>query len=144
MSLWGFYLFFLLFRIAPAAYGGSQVRGRTEATAVGLCHNHTAMQDPSHVCDLHHNSRQRWIHNPLSEARDQSCNLMVASWICFYTATKGTSFYLDIHTHTHTHTHTFLIICGIQEEVQVNLNNSLYLSGMIIVNLHLAVRLEFF
>ena len=25
-----------------------------------------AMPDPSHVCDLHHSSRQSWILNPLS------------------------------------------------------------------------------
>ena len=30
----------------------------------------TAMQDPSHVCNLHHSSRQCGILNPLSEARD--------------------------------------------------------------------------
>ena len=30
------------------------------------------MPDPSHVCDLHHSSRQRWILNPLSEARDRA------------------------------------------------------------------------
>ena len=28
----------------------------------------TAMPDPSHVCDLHHRSRQRRILNPLSKA----------------------------------------------------------------------------
>ena len=33
----------------------------------------TAIQDPSHICDLHHSSRQRWILKPLSEARDQTC-----------------------------------------------------------------------
>ena len=32
----------------------------------------TATQDPSHVCNLHHNSWQHWILNPLSEARDQT------------------------------------------------------------------------
>ena len=31
-----------------------------------------AMQDLSHICDLHHSSWQRWILNPLSEARDQT------------------------------------------------------------------------
>ena len=36
----------------------------------------TAMQDPSHVCDLHHSSRQRWILNPLSGAKDRTCVLM--------------------------------------------------------------------
>ena len=30
----------------------------------------TAVQDLSHVCDLHRSSWQRWILNPLSEARD--------------------------------------------------------------------------
>ena len=32
---------FLLFRAAPAAYGGSQARGPIEATAVSLYHSHT-------------------------------------------------------------------------------------------------------
>ena len=31
----------------------------------------TATPDPKHICDLHHSSRQCWILNPLSEARDQ-------------------------------------------------------------------------
>ena len=42
------------------------------------------MPDPSHVRDLHHSSRQHGILNPLSEARDQTCNLMVPSRICFH------------------------------------------------------------
>ena len=50
----------------------------------------TAMQDLSHVCDLHHRSQQHKILNPLSEARDQTCNLMVPGRICFHCATKGT------------------------------------------------------
>ena len=29
-----------------------------------------AVGDLSHICDLHHSSRQQWILNPLSEARD--------------------------------------------------------------------------
>ena len=32
----------------------------------------TATQDPNHVCNLYHSSRQRQILNPLSEARDQT------------------------------------------------------------------------
>ena len=35
-----------------------------------------AMWDPSSVCDLHHSSWQRWILNPLSEAKDGTCVLM--------------------------------------------------------------------
>ena len=40
-----------------------------------------AMQDPSHVCNLHHSSQQCWILSPLSETRDQTCNLMIPSRI---------------------------------------------------------------
>ena len=40
----------------------------------------TAMQDPSHVCYLHHRSQQCQILNPLSEAGDRTHNLMAHSW----------------------------------------------------------------
>ena len=33
--------FFFFFRAAPAAYGGSQAKGRVGATAAGLCHSHS-------------------------------------------------------------------------------------------------------
>ena len=49
-----------------------------------------ATPDLSHIYDLHHSSRQRQILNPLSEARVQTCNLMVPSQICFHCATMGT------------------------------------------------------
>ena len=48
----------------------------------------TAMQDPSHVFDLHHNSGQRWIPNLPSEARNRTLILMDTSWILFRCATK--------------------------------------------------------
>ena len=48
-----------------------------------------ANQDLKCVCDLHI-SRQRQILNPLSEARDGTCNLMVTSRIHFRCATTGT------------------------------------------------------
>ena len=41
----------------------------------------TGTSDLSLVCDLHHSSQQYQILNPLSEARDRTCNLMVPSWI---------------------------------------------------------------
>ena len=50
----------------------------------------TTMQDQSFVYDLHHSSRQRQILNPLSEARDQTRNLMVPSWVRFHCTTTGT------------------------------------------------------
>ena len=51
----------------------------------------TAIRDPSHVCDLHHSSRQRRIPIPLSGARYQTYILMDTSWICFPCATMGSS-----------------------------------------------------
>ena len=32
----------------------------------------TAMPDPNCICDLHHSSKQHWILNPLSDARDRN------------------------------------------------------------------------
>ena len=53
----------------------------------------TATLDPSHVCDVHHGLRQCQILNPLSEVRDQTCNLMVPSWIHLCCATMGTPYF---------------------------------------------------
>ena len=50
----------------------------------------TAMQDPSQVCDLRCSSRQRWMLNPLSEARDQTRILMDTSHVRYHWATTGT------------------------------------------------------
>ena len=36
------------------------------------------------VYDLHQSSWKRQILNPLREARDRTCNLIVPSWICFH------------------------------------------------------------
>ena len=41
----------------------------------------TAMQDLSHICNLHHSSQQCWMLNPLSKARDWTHNLTVPSRI---------------------------------------------------------------
>ena len=43
----------------------------------------TAMSDLSCLCDLCHSSKQRWIFNPLSEARDQTCVFMDTSQVRF-------------------------------------------------------------
>ena len=50
----------------------------------------TATPYPSHICNLHHSSWQCWILNPLSKARDGTCNFMVPSWIHFRYTTMGT------------------------------------------------------
>ena len=44
----------------------------------------TAAPAPSWVYDLHHSSRQRWILNPLSKARDWTCILTDASQVRFH------------------------------------------------------------
>ena len=50
----------------------------------------TATRDLSHVCDLHHSSRQCQILKPLSKARDRTHILMDTSQISFYCVTMGT------------------------------------------------------
>ena len=49
----------------------------------------TAMQDPSHVCNIHHGSQQCWILKPLSEARDRTCIFVDTSWVHFCLVTTG-------------------------------------------------------
>ena len=58
-------VFFLLFRVAPVAYGGSQARGQIAAVATGLRHRHsnTRSEMQGNLC---HGSWQRWILNPQS------------------------------------------------------------------------------
>ena len=53
----------------------------------------TATRDPSRICDLHHSSRQCWIPDLLSEARDGTCVLMDPSQMHFHCATTGPPFY---------------------------------------------------
>ena len=50
----------------------------------------TAMQDSSHICQLHHSSPKRQIPDPLIEAKDRTRILMDSSWIRFCCATAGT------------------------------------------------------
>ena len=79
-----FFFFFLLFRDTLVALGVElelQLSAYTTATA---------MQDSSHICNLHHSSQQCQILNPLIEARDRTLNLMVPSRIRFRCITTGT------------------------------------------------------
>ena len=87
-----FFFVFCLFRASPVAHGGSQARGLIRAVAASLPRA-TATPDLSCVCDLHHSSWQCWILNPLSKARDRTCNPMVPSRICFCCTMMGTLIY---------------------------------------------------
>ena len=50
-----------------------------------------ATRDLSHICDLYHSSRQRWIFNLLSEAGDRTGILIDTSRVGYHGATTGTS-----------------------------------------------------
>ena len=85
------FFFFLIFLGLPPRHmevPGLGVPSELEPPAYATV---TAAWDPSLVCDLHPSSRQRRILNPPSEARDQTCNLMDTSQICFRCTTTGTS-----------------------------------------------------
>ena len=49
----------------------------------------TATWDPSHICTLHHSSRQCQIPDPMIEARDQTHIFTVMRWIHLCYATTG-------------------------------------------------------
>ena len=51
-----------------------------------------AMPDLSLICDLHHSSRQCRILNPLREARDRTCHLMIPSQISLLCTMTGTPY----------------------------------------------------
>ena len=82
------YLFihsFILLRAASTAYGSSQARGHTAATAAHLRHSH------SHVgSEPYHSSQQHQVLNPLSKARDRIHILMDTSWVHYHLATTET------------------------------------------------------
>ena len=56
----------------------------------------TATQNLSHVCDLHHSSQEHRILNPLSQARDQTHNLVVHNLLSHKGNSKLISFFKDI------------------------------------------------
>ena len=85
------FLFFLFFfsclsafsRATPAAYGGSQARGLIGAVATGLLQSHSnAGSEPRLRATYTTAHWQCQILNPLSKARDRTCNLMVPSQVC--------------------------------------------------------------
>ena len=64
------------------AYGTSRLQGESELQLPAYA-TATATRDPSHLCDLHHSSRQHQTLNPLSEAKDRTYVLVVPTQIPF-------------------------------------------------------------
>ena len=52
----------------------------------------TATPDPSHICDLQHSSWQRWVLNPLSEARMEPTSSWILVGLVTTRTTVGTSY----------------------------------------------------
>jgi len=107
-----FFFFFVFFRAAPMAYGSCQARGQIRAAAASLYRS--ATWDLNCVCDLHHNSQQCQILNPLSEARDWTHILMNTSQVHYCWAMTGTTvekfFPLEITTHGIKRTRIWVLI----------------------------------
>ena len=80
---------FFLFRAAPTAMEIPRLGVQSELQPPAYT-TAPATPDLSHICHLHHSLWQCWILNPLSEARDQTHNLMVPSRIRFPCAPRGT------------------------------------------------------
>ena len=97
-----FFFAFDLLRATPMAYGSSQASGLIGAVATGLCPQQRQIQATSVTYTRAHSSAGSF--NPLSEARDQTRNLMGPSWIHFLWAITGTPQVLLL-------TYTFLHDC---------------------------------
>ena len=85
----GCFVYCLLFRATPVAYGSSRLGVKLELQLPAYATT-TATPDPSHICNLHHSPGQCQILNPLSKARDQTHVLMDISRVCYCWASGGT------------------------------------------------------
>ena len=75
--------FSFLFRATLMANGSSQARGQIGAVAADLRQSHRNARSEPHL-GLTPQLTATPDPYPLSEARDQTCNLMVPSQICFH------------------------------------------------------------
>ena len=87
ITTWLFFFFLIAFQ--GHTHGTWKFPGQGSNQSCS-CRRATATPDLSCICDLHHSSRQRWILNPLIEARDWTCVLMDTSWVPYHWATMGT------------------------------------------------------
>ena len=83
--LGGFFLF-LFFFFFFLLFGGHSWLGVESLSAYAYSHT----WDLSYIYDLHHNSWQHWILNPLSKARDWTHIFMDTSQVRYHWATAGT------------------------------------------------------
>ena len=89
--IWVVFVFvFCLFRSVPAACGSSQARGWIGAIAASLHHSHSNARIQA-VSLTYTTAHSNTILNPLSEARDQTCVLMVTSRILNVLSHNGNS-----------------------------------------------------
>ena len=82
-----FFCFSFLFRATPADMEVPRLGVESDLQMPAYA---TATQDLSHICDLHHSSRQRRIPNPLSKSRDGTRIVMDTSEVHYCWATVGT------------------------------------------------------
>ena len=73
-----YYLFYFPFRATPMAYGGSQARDLIRAVAASLHQSHSNSGSQPHLWPTPQQCR---IFNPLSEARDRTCIVMVPNQV---------------------------------------------------------------
>ena len=76
----------------------------------------TAMQYPSHICDLGHSSWQHQILDPPSKVRDWTCILMGTSQVHFRCATMGTPWFyfnnpLCVYIHIYICVYIYIYMC---------------------------------
>ena len=84
-NLHSFFCFVLFcFRAAPRAYGSSQSIKAESELQVQAYATATAMPDLSHICNLHPNSQQCQILNPLSRARYRTFVLMGTTQVRYH------------------------------------------------------------
>ena len=89
---WELFVLFLFFffKAAPMAYGGSWAGVELMLQLQALLHSQNSTRSELHLRPTLQLMATLWILNTLSEARDQTHNLMVPSQVHFCCTTKGT------------------------------------------------------
>ena len=91
------FFFFFFFRATPTHMEVPRLGVESSCSCQPTPQPHQ-FQDLSHVCILYPSSRQRRIHNPLSEARDQTHIFMDTSQVLLLLSHNGSSNYLFLFT----------------------------------------------